>query len=97
MEGHCEHLAVSLGSIMAESGSFLPLLQTLAGAGAAITGIVVTQLWTTQREHAKRRLEVAENMLAQFYEVADAIRFIRSFSVTVHARLGRSEGISVWL
>src|SRR5207249_1882480 len=35
-------------------------------------------VWTTQRESTKRRLDLAEDMLALFYEVADAIRFMRS-------------------
>jgi hypothetical protein len=59
-------------------GSFLPLIQAVIVGGFAIAGIIITQTWTTRRESAKRRLDLAEEVLALFYEVEDAIRFIRT-------------------
>lgn len=66
--------------------SYLPLFQTLVVAIAALAGVVLTQIWITRREYAKRRLEIAEDYLAAIYEAADAISFIRS-----HAAYGEGK------
>jgi hypothetical protein len=56
----------------------MPLIQALFIGLLALLGIVITQSWTTRREYAKRRIEFAEEVLALFYEVSDALRFIRN-------------------
>jgi hypothetical protein len=56
----------------------IPLLQALIVGLLALFGIVITQSWTTRRDRAKRRIELAEEVLALFYEVREAIRSIRS-------------------
>jgi hypothetical protein len=56
----------------------MPLIQALFVGLLALFGIVITQSWTTRREYAKRRIEFAEEVLALFYEVRDALRFIRN-------------------
>jgi hypothetical protein len=56
----------------------MPLIQALVVGLLALSGIVLTQSWTTRREYAKRRIEFAEDVLALFYEVSDAVRAIRS-------------------
>ena len=56
----------------------MPLIQALVVGLLALSGIVLTQSWTTRREYAKRRIEFAEEVLALFYEVSDALRAIRN-------------------
>jgi hypothetical protein len=59
-------------------GVLIPLVQALIVGLFALAGIVVTQSWTSRREYAKRRLELAEEVLALFYEAREAIAFIRN-------------------
>ena len=61
-----------------ELKDFIPVIQAIIIGILALIGIVVTQSWTTKREYAKRRLDLAQEVLALFYEAADAIRFMRS-------------------
>jgi hypothetical protein len=56
----------------------MPIIQACIVGRLALIGIVLTQSWTTRRDYAKRRLDLASEVLALFYEVDDAIRFIRS-------------------
>jgi hypothetical protein len=56
----------------------IPLIQAIIVGTLALLGIVVTQSWTTRRDQAKRRIELAEEVLALFYEVKEAIQTIRS-------------------
>lgn len=56
----------------------MPLFQAIAVGVLALVGVVLTQSWTTRRDYAKRRIEFAEEVLAQFYEVNDAFRSIRA-------------------
>lgn len=56
----------------------IPLIQALIVGGFALAGIVITQTWTTRRDYTKRRIDLAEEVLALFYEAEEAIRFIRS-------------------
>jgi FtsZ-interacting cell division protein ZipA len=56
----------------------MPLIQALIVGLLALIGIVLTQTWTTRREYAKRKIEFAEEVLALFYEVSDALQSIRS-------------------
>ncbi len=58
--------------------TLMPLVQAVIVGVFALAGIVITQSWTTRRDNTKRRLDLAEEVLALFYETADAIRFIRS-------------------
>lgn len=57
---------------------YVPLLQAFIVGFLALIGIILTQTWTTRREYAKRKIDLAEEVLALFYEVRDAIRAIRS-------------------
>jgi hypothetical protein len=54
------------------------ILQTLVGGLLAIAAVAATQSWTTKREMGKRRIELAEEVLALFYEAREAISAIRS-------------------
>jgi hypothetical protein len=56
----------------------LPVVQAIVVGLFALAGIVITQAWTSRREYAKRRLELAEEVLALFYEAREAIAFIRN-------------------
>ena len=56
--------------------ALVALMQALVVGSLALFGIVLTQSWTTRREYSKRRIEFAEEVLALFYEVRDAFRFI---------------------
>lgn len=58
--------------------TIMPLLQAVIVGGFALFGIVITQQWTTRREYMKRRVDLAEEVLALCYEAQDAIRYIRS-------------------
>lgn len=60
-----------------EFNSLVPLGQAAIVGVMALIGIVITQSWTTRRDYAKRKIELAEEVLALFYEVGDAIREIR--------------------
>lgn len=59
-------------------GNLMPLVQAVIVGLFALAGIVVTQSWTSRREYAKRRLELAEEVLALFYEAREAIVNIRN-------------------
>jgi hypothetical protein len=56
----------------------MPLVQAVIVGLFALAGIVITQAWTTQRERQKGRLELAEDVLALFYEAREAIAAIRN-------------------
>src|SRR4051812_43919722 len=59
-------------------GTLMPLVQAVIVGVLALVGIAITQTWTTRREYTKRRVELAEEVLALCYEAEDAIRSIRS-------------------
>jgi len=59
-------------------GVLIPLVQAVIVGLFALAGIVVTQSWTSRRDCAKRRLELAEKVLALFYEAREAIAYIRN-------------------
>ena len=56
----------------------MPIIQSLIVGILALFGIVIAQSWTTRRDYTKRRIDLAEEVLALFYEAEDAIRMIRS-------------------
>jgi hypothetical protein len=64
-------------SVSDQIRNFAPLIQTLCGACVAFIAVYINQSWTTKREIAKRRLDIAEDVLATFYETGDSIRYIR--------------------
>jgi len=44
----------------------MPIVQAVIVGLLALAGIALTLSWTTPREYAKRRIEFAEEVLAQF-------------------------------
>jgi hypothetical protein len=58
--------------------SYMPYLPPLIVGGFGIIVVIMTQSWMTHRDYAKRRLDVAEEVLALFYETEEAIRVLKS-------------------
>jgi hypothetical protein len=73
-----ERISIYSGLTSVHDNPWMQILQACIVGGLALIGIVLTQSWTTRRDYTKRRLDLAAEVLALFYEVEDAIRFIRS-------------------
>jgi len=74
--------------------TIMPLVQALIVGFLTLMGIVLTQAWTGRREHRKRRVDMAEEVLALCYEAEDAIRFIRSPAVWAGEGGTRHRGVN---
>ncbi|MGO9599675.1 MAG: hypothetical protein ACLP7Q_16925 [Isosphaeraceae bacterium] len=67
--------------VQATIGGLLALLGIVIAGLLALLGIAIKEAWTTRRDYRKRRVDLAEEVLALCHEAEEAIRSIRSPAV----------------